>query len=476
MHDSLNFPLWTPLFLLAFVISTCLLFSLDERSSGRINLSIPTPITIRSKQTSSEELQEYYIQHHPLNQHVVLPSNSTSSSHSIADGAGGGIPSLFENENVSENREGIVSSSGQPRARRKLAEAEQYDERIVQVVPDDVMWKTVVKSVLKRERSLVGIYALHVSKSGGTSLCDLMKAEKCFHPPDRKGKSNCWAKKYESNSIDLGTQWVRQNYDDKGILNFQLPLWMLYDEENAPSSSCSDIHDYLSRYKHSLAMSENWLPKTGVCTKDFLNIIIFRHPMDRLLSHYRHIYKKCKERSSPMACSKMLVDSGEYFDIDFMKKTFDIVTDNYYTRSLNVQSVYSLPSILPEHHLENAKGNLRNFDWVLLLGMDYENSTQEILQEGVGVSLPLPTSRQVDSSEKKIRFRPQDIQRLEKLNKLDFQLWEESKRLHNLDLISIRRMRSASPHEWYNRLNFKEKNSTRPGCCGVVCDNHYERY
>jgi hypothetical protein len=305
-----------------------------------------------------------------------------------------------------------------------------------------------------------------------------MKAEKCFYPPDRQGKANCWAYQYQTNFIDLGTQWVRQNYGTKGsgagggIIDFQLPSWMLYDEENTPSSSCNDIRDYLSRYNHSIAMSENWLPKSGVCTQDFLNIIIFRHPMDRLLSHYRHIYNECIRKSGgPMSCSQMVMDGGEYFDVDFMIETFDIITDNYYTRSLNGQSVYSSPSSLPEYHLDSARENLRDFDWILLLGSEFENSTQEILQEGVGLSRPLPISRQADRAKKTIRFRPQDLQRLEKMNELDFELWKEAKRLHRLDLISIRKMRSASPLVWYKRLSAKEKNSKK-GCCGVVCDDH----
>jgi hypothetical protein len=61
------------------------------------------------------------------------------------------------------------------------------------------------------------------------------------------------------------------------------------------------------------------------------------------------------------------------------------------------------------------------------------------------------------------------------MNKLDFELWEEAKRLHQLDLISIRKMKSASPLEWHERLKITNKNR-RHGCCGVVCDNYYESH
>lgn len=360
----------------------------------------------------------------------------------------------------------------QSRGRRNLAA--EYEE--MQMTVADDLWNTMTKSVLTREQSLVGIYALHVSKSGGTSLCDLMKAEKCFYPPDREGKANCWAYQYRSKSIDLGTQWVRKNYSTRGVTtHFELPSWMLYDEENTPSSSCNDIRDYLSRYNHTIAMSENWLPKSGVCTNDFLNVIIFRHPLDRLLSHYRHIYNECKHKSGRMSCSQMLLDGGEYFDVDYMNETFDIITDNFYTRSLNGQNVYSSPSSLPDYHLDHARENLRDFDWILLLGLEFENSTQEILEEGVGLRTPLPTSRQAGNTKKTIRFRSQDLQRLRKMNKLDFRLWEEAKRLHQLDLISIRKMKSASPLEWHERLKITDKNR-RQGCCGVVCDNYYESH
>jgi len=293
-----------------------------------------------------------------------------------------------------------------------------------------------------------------------------MKKEQCFHPPDREGKSNCWAYKYRSEFIDLGAQWIRKKYALN--LNFELPKWMLYDDENTPSYSCNGVRNYLNTYDHSIAMSENWLPDTGLCIHDFLNIMIFRHPLERLRSHYRHIYDTCTRRSNhPELCSRMITD-GKYFDVDIMRNAFDIVTDNYYVRSLNDQHVYSSSiGSLRQSQLNSARENLRNFDWILLLGPEYDNSTKEILQEGIGLSDGLPKSRQVGKEEKIFDFRPTDWKGLEKMNELDLELWNEAKRLHRLDLLSIRKMKSVSPQSWYQRFNVTSKNTK--SCCGVIC-------
>lgn len=64
-----------------------------------------------------------------------------------------------------------ISSSMQPRGRRHMAAVVEFEE--MQAVSDD-MWKSMTESVQSREQSLVGIYALHVSKSGGKQQQELI--------------------------------------------------------------------------------------------------------------------------------------------------------------------------------------------------------------------------------------------------------------------------------------------------------------
>lgn len=65
-----------------------------------------------------------------------------------------------------------ISPSMQPRGRRHMAAVVEFEE--MQAVWSDDMWKSMTESVQSREQSLVGIYALHVSKSGGKQQQELI--------------------------------------------------------------------------------------------------------------------------------------------------------------------------------------------------------------------------------------------------------------------------------------------------------------
>ena len=232
-------------------------------------------------------------------------------------------------------------------------------------------------------------------------MCDTMKVESYFA---NGKKANCWHNKYRTDKSDLGSQSVRKKSEDE--INFKLGHWVYYDEQKTPSSRCSDTRAYLYKHNHTLAMSENWLPSGGVCKNDFLNVMIFRHPLERLLSHYRHLYADCIHHSTSTLCSQMLTTDG-HFDIDFMNKTFDIITDNYYTRSLNEQTVYKEPTGFNGNGLQflkSAMKNLRSFDWILLLGPEGGeglNQTNLIMEQGIGLSDGLPHSRKRSGKKKK---------------------------------------------------------------------------
>ena len=360
---------------------------------------------------------------------------------------------------------------GSPNLRRTLAAMEQNST----TPTPDALWQQMLQSVVAREKSLDGVYALHISKSGGTSLCDAMKADRCFVTPDKRIKAFCWAGRYKSKSIDLGTKWARRRKVNE--TNIQFKNWVFYDENSSPSSTCSDVRAFLQKRNQSLAMSENWLPNGGVCEHDFMNIILLRHPLERLLSHYRHLYYECVHHSPPDSCTSMLTEDG-YFDIDFMNKTFDIVTDNYNVRSLNEQYVYKEPTGFNgkgDDYLAAAMANLNKFDWVLLLTPGEEttlNQTNMLMREGIGLSHSLPVSRKRSGRAKKLRWSREDEERLMQMNSLDLKVWEEAKRLHKLDVVSVKRMREASMHLWEKRGSSKCMGGER--CCGVIktCQYH----
>jgi len=82
-------------------------------------------------------------------------------------------------------------------------------------------------------------------------------------------------------------------------------------------------------------MSENWLPTPGVCQDTFMNIIMIRHPIDRLLSHYNHILRLCKKEKSNTCHDMLQKNDPQYFNHTIMIQSFDIISDNYIVRSLN---------------------------------------------------------------------------------------------------------------------------------------------
>jgi len=67
------------------------------------------------------------------------------------------VVSLQEQQRVHIN----ITCTGLPRERRRIAELGQN--------VTDEQWLQVLQCMYERERKLVGVYALHVSKSGGRS-------------------------------------------------------------------------------------------------------------------------------------------------------------------------------------------------------------------------------------------------------------------------------------------------------------------
>jgi len=64
-------------------------------------------------------------------------------------------------------------------------------------------WREMTPCMIDREESLMGIFALHISKSGGTSLCNAFKNEQCFIPPFPEKESNCWDSSMKTPTVDF---------------------------------------------------------------------------------------------------------------------------------------------------------------------------------------------------------------------------------------------------------------------------------
>ena len=357
--------------------------------------------------------------------------------------------------------------TGKPQERRQLAE-----------LGDDTtkdQWLEMKRCMEEREEELVGVYSLHVSKSGGTSLCDLLKEEQCFISPHNPN-ANCWSNRYRTQVIDLGPQWQRKKKSEA----FGFPEWVLYNETAVPSSSCDQIVQYLQDNNQKVAMSENWLPEGGnLCQNYFSNIVVIRDPMRRVLSHYQHLYRACMSKKTTKGlkrdqCHQMLhggiwnEESKNYFNLTFMMEWFDIVSDNYYVRSLNDQSVYKEPFGMNGKggmYLQHALRNLRNFDWIILIqsGNDEEDINRElIIKYGLGLENDFGISRKKREKKSDIILRENDYKIMKKLNKYDQKIWSEAKRLNSLDVISLKKYAEYD-------TDWSKKRSSHIECCGRIC-------
>jgi hypothetical protein len=314
--------------------------------------------------------------------------------------------------------------------------------------------------------------------SPGTSLCDLFKANQCFVPPQGNPKANCWSPEYKNMGVNLGPQWLRK----ESCKEFNLPTWMSYDEKNMQSSSCDALVEYLQRSGQKVAMSENWLPMGGtLCQNQFVSVLTMRHPVRRILSHYQHIFNVCL-KSNPVesaVCLTMLNDqvwdrgNRTYFNISLTSKSFDIITDNYYMRSLSDQNVYKEPFQMNgrrKEYFQQAKNNLNSFDWIILLDSDaddFDNNMNRdlIVRYGLGLHHDFGFSRkrsEKNSDVSNIDLLQQDYEDLIAINKYDLQLWHEAKMLSNLDVAYINRSM-----QYYDNTRNQIEHDT--DCCGHIC-------
>jgi len=284
--------------------------------------------------------------------------------------------------------------------------------------------------------------------------------------------------------VRLGPQWQRMNHSEQ----FILPTWTRYDEKTTYSSSCEEIANFLEESGQAVAMSENWLPKGGnLCQNHFINIFIMRDPLRRIISHFQHLFHLCvkthaQKKENETLCLTMLNDklwnrgNETYFNLTVMMESFDIVTDNYYLRSLNDQKIYGSPFGMNgrgEEYLNKALQNLQNFDWILILDDESNNSLENnininsIVRNGLGLLSEFGVSNQrsrgnLDISS--INLIQRDFEVMEHLNRYDLQIWHEARRLNRMDIEYINEIRK------FNLTTRASFNGFR-NCCGHICQH-----
>jgi hypothetical protein len=347
-------------------------------------------------------------------------------------------------------------------------------------------WRTMTECILRTGfETKLGYFHMHVSKSAGTALCGSMR-DACA----QEKKADCLLQ-----PLKMRPYWYRNNKQtsEMGSQPWGRLLPWFRDV------TCRELEKKMGWANWKVVMSERNIPFAKIqsgklqplCTK-FVNSINFRDPVGRIESHYQHLFRNCQEtmrrnKEPESNCNQLFytTEEGDKFNVPKLVKIYDILSDNYYTRSLNPEWVYkwqassSIPT-LSQHPkamseiLPFANASLHAFDWVFLVksGPEQEEAEKNDLVFRYGMGFPNSTLRYFGHSGKVTPFEEtgktlSDVSLLRRIQSLDYLLFEEAKRLHRLDVIASERMK---PH--IEALMARIQGNQR--CCGSTClENDY---
>ena len=283
--------------------------------------------------------------------------------------------------------------------------------------------------------SRAAIYFLHVSKSGGTSFCAAAYENKCrdLSQSDAFDKDrNCM-----SWGAGDGPRWV-----DVPLLQHRKGWWWEFDG-NVPhrpgnEGSCQSIERRAQLSRATFFMNENSLPSiptqpSNICQR-FLNVILFRHPINRVLSH--------------MAMLNVFSGGETPTDITAFALYAPLISRNYYVRCIcgnfltmenEIIEAYLTPE-LTQGHLRQAEETLQKFDIVLDLELleKHKDLSARLLRNGLGWmrSPVLPRERHSGGAKRLLgKQSSQDLEWLSAANVLDLELYSKARELALLDLI-----------------------------------------
>ena len=265
-------------------------------------------------------------------------------------------------------------------------------------------------------RASAPVYFLHVSKSGGTSVCDLAYDEVngCSPPSkDHDGFSaHCWTQ---------GTG----------------PAWESGAERRHMDLSCNETVDVFRRTKSSLVFNEGYLPAAdpggggaaavgrpqlsgSLCNEQLIHATVLRNPYKRVESH-AHLLDVRKEAG----------DWGTrlWGDLSFKEKAKanPYIFDNYITRVLLGHATYYSAGgsgSLGDDHLRAGQLQLMRFDVVATL--EHACGWQHLWSRAL-----LWPSTDLDAHAKRRRVKKKVIKQgretdwdlIMRHNAIDYQLW-----------------------------------------------------
>ncbi|GLC64395.1 hypothetical protein PLESTF_000156700 [Pleodorina starrii] len=270
----------------------------------------------------------------------------------------------------------------------------------------------------------------HVSKSGGTTICQLARGNGCksesFAP-----HTNCLIAKFHDEPRYLDGNFHQMLHGktktkcDKGFKTMH-PRTKI---------SCTERRRWLQRKGYTLYANEYTAfggqtdPGEAHACRNMLTVLQIRHPRDRVISHIRHVWHAYR-----VHCGE---DRRLYFsdghNTSHWSGIMPAPTNNYLIRSLLGQAVFNLPvGGITRAHLDLARIRLvEQYDVVLVLE-DHE-LLRQALRAGLGWGV---TERHANPSHSDPEDGlPSDLGALWELNDLDVELYHLGVLMARLDAV-----------------------------------------
>jgi hypothetical protein len=343
----------------------------------------------------------------------------TMSSNDFADAINIVTQAVFER--LDPQRDASVVT----RLKRKVPNVSSCVKRLNVNIEYDRLVHTVAELYYESVRYRSSMYFLHISKSGGTAMCDLACRNGCRTPHCGKN-GNCWSRQAKDGPI-----WEISN-DHEWWMDSGVKL-----SRNAIYSNCLLEERHLISKDWNFVANENYLfggettpNHVQVCSNQFLNVVVIRDPVERVISHMAHMQALYNKRQK----KNIIFDNVKKFVSDFQ-----VVSSNYMSRILLGGKIFREldNTVLRSNHtlaneyLRLAKRHLSEFDVVIIMSDLFSNRAGNVLRRGLGwsdVDLKSIVGENRFSGTNRTRtISSNDLKIIRDANELDMKLYEYAK-------------------------------------------------
>ncbi|GLC75884.1 hypothetical protein PLESTF_001700300 [Pleodorina starrii] len=274
----------------------------------------------------------------------------------------------------------------------------------------------------------------HVSKSGGTSFCQLGRMNGC-KTQSFDHRQNCLITYFRD-----APRWTKAGALGKLSEKKGDPWCARYGRQYGMRWHCRARRQLMTRmrfnfYSNELVMHDHNRSWVGVhpC-REFLNVVIFREPQSRVVSHMQNILKEYVAFYNESLWTAFDPNSPAQW-----RSLAVPVFDNYVVRSLLGGQAYNMPyGDVNATHLLAAKVVTMQFEVLLSLAPETSELTRDIFGLGLGWAFDLrhmhvrPTERRAVSD-----FGPGVMEAVRAAGALDEQLYDFALVLQLLDALAF---------------------------------------